>query len=104
MLACPAPGAATVSGSDESDAGRIYRDEILSGYGRWPGLCQIAAASPLPQITICPTGGITAATAPEWLALPNVRCLGGSWVAPQKLIADGDFATIRNLAKEAAAL
>ena len=41
-------------------------------------------ASPLPQITICPTGGISAETAPDWLALPNVRCLGGSWVAPQK--------------------
>jgi len=68
-----------------------------------PGFVK-SLASPLPQITICPTGGITAATAPEWLALPNVRCLGGSWVAPQKLIADGDFATIRNLAKEAAAL
>ena len=61
-------------------------------------------ASPLPQITICPTGGISAETAPDWLALPNVRCLGGSWVAPQKLIADQQFAAIEKLAREAATL
>ncbi len=61
-------------------------------------------ASPLPKITICPTGGISAMTAPDWLALPNVRCLGGSWVAPQTLIADQQFTTIETLAREAAAL
>lgn len=61
-------------------------------------------ASPLPKITICPTGGISAVTAPDWLALPNVRCLGGSWVAPQTLIADQQFTTIETLAREAAAL
>ena len=61
-------------------------------------------ASPLPQITICPTGGISAATAPDWLALPNVQCLGGSWVAPQSMISAGDFAGIETLAREAAAL
>jgi len=61
-------------------------------------------ASPLPQVTICPTGGITATTAPDWLALPNVRCLGGSWVAPQPLIAEQDFAAISALAREAAEL
>ena len=61
-------------------------------------------ASPLPQITICPTGGISAATAPEWLALPNVKCVGGSWVAPQSLINAGDFTAIETLARDAAAL
>lgn len=61
-------------------------------------------ASPLPQITICPTGGISAVTAPEWLALPNVKCVGGSWVAPQSLINAGDFATIEALARDAATL
>ena len=61
-------------------------------------------ASPLPQITICPTGGISAVTAPEWLALPNVKCVGGSWVAPQNLINAGDFATIETLARDAASL
>ena len=61
-------------------------------------------ANPLPQITICPTGGISAETAPNWLAMPNVRCLGGSWVAPQKLIAEQQFAAIEKLAREAATL
>ena len=61
-------------------------------------------ASPLPQITICPTGGISAATALEWLALPNVKCVGGSWVAPQSLINAGDFTAIETLARDAAAL
>ena len=61
-------------------------------------------ASLLPQITICPAGGINAETAPDWLAMPNVRCLGGSWVAPQKLIAEQQFAAIEKLAREAATL
>ena len=61
-------------------------------------------ASPLPQITICPTGGISAATAPEWLALPNVKCVGGSWVAPQSLINAGDFTALETLARDAAGL
>jgi 2-dehydro-3-deoxyphosphogluconate aldolase/(4S)-4-hydroxy-2-oxoglutarate aldolase len=61
-------------------------------------------ASPLPQITICPTGGISATTAPDWLALPNVKCVGGSWVAPRRLINAGDFAAIEALARDAASL
>lgn len=61
-------------------------------------------ASPLPKVTVCPTGGITVATAPAWLALPNVPCLGGSWVAPQGLITAQDFAKIEELAREAVAL
>ena len=61
-------------------------------------------ASPLPQITICPTGGISATTALEWLALPNVKCVGGSWVAPQSLINAGDFMAIETLARDAAGL
>lgn len=61
-------------------------------------------ASPLPQIEICPSGGISADTAPSWLALQNVKCVGGSWVAPRSLINGGDFAAIENLAREAASL
>lgn len=61
-------------------------------------------ASPLPQITFCPTGGINLAKAPDYLALPNIRCVGGSWVAPKDKIAAGDWAGIEALAAEAAAL
>lgn len=63
-----------------------------------------AVSSPLSQIKFCPTGGVTAATAPDFLALPNVMCVGGSWVTPAKLVAAGDWAGITALAREAAVL
>ena len=59
---------------------------------------------PLPQVSFCPTGGVTPANAPDYLALPNVVCVGGSWVAPRELVATGDWAGITKLAAEAAAL
>lgn len=59
---------------------------------------------PLPQLSFCPTGGIDLANAPSYLALPNVLCVGGTWVAPAKSIAAGDFASIGRLAQEAAGL
>ena len=61
-------------------------------------------ASPLPQFTICPTGGITVESAGAYLALPNVPCVGGSWVAPSGLMAKGDWAAIEALAREAVGL
>lgn len=61
-------------------------------------------ASPLPQITFCPTGGITLASAPEFLALPNVVCVGGSWLTPADKLRSGDWAGIEQLAREAALL
>ena len=63
-----------------------------------------AWASPLPRLRFCPTGGITPETAPAYLALPNVICLGGSWVAPPEAVAAGDWARIGVLAHQAAAL
>lgn len=63
-----------------------------------------ALGGPLPQVTFCPTGGITASNATDYLALPNVACVGGSWVAPPDLIAARDWAGITALAKAAAAL
>lgn len=42
-------------------------------------------AGPLPQVSFCPTGGITLANAPDYLALPNVICAGGSWIAPMRM-------------------
>ncbi|MBU2942577.1 bifunctional 4-hydroxy-2-oxoglutarate aldolase/2-dehydro-3-deoxy-phosphogluconate aldolase [Shimia thalassica] len=59
---------------------------------------------PLPQITFCPTGGVNPQNAPSYLALENVLCAGGSWVAPQKMVAAEDWAGIEALAKAAAAL
>lgn len=61
-------------------------------------------SGPLPDVRFCPTGGITPANAPAYLALPNVGCVGGSWLTPRSLVAAGDFARIEKLASEAAAL
>jgi 2-dehydro-3-deoxyphosphogluconate aldolase/(4S)-4-hydroxy-2-oxoglutarate aldolase len=63
-----------------------------------------AYASPLPDIRFCPTGGIDAEKARAYLKLPNVVCVGGSWVMPQEALAAGDFARIEALAREAAGL
>lgn len=57
-------------------------------------------ASPFADVKFCPTGGITAKNAADWLKLPNVVCIGGSWVAPRKLIDAGDFDAITKLAAE----
>jgi 2-dehydro-3-deoxyphosphogluconate aldolase/(4S)-4-hydroxy-2-oxoglutarate aldolase len=61
-------------------------------------------ASPLPGARFCPTGGIDAARAPQYLALPNVLCVGGSWMIPQDLLAARDWAGVTALAEQAAAL
>jgi 2-dehydro-3-deoxyphosphogluconate aldolase/(4S)-4-hydroxy-2-oxoglutarate aldolase len=61
-------------------------------------------ASPLPGIRFCPTGGISAATARDWLALPNVVCIGGSWMTVEKLVRAGEWTAVETLAREAAAL
>ena len=61
-------------------------------------------AGPFPGVRFCPTGGISLATAPEYLALPNVLCVGGSWVAPESAIAAGDVGAIERLARQAAGL
>jgi 2-dehydro-3-deoxyphosphogluconate aldolase/(4S)-4-hydroxy-2-oxoglutarate aldolase len=63
-----------------------------------------AFAGPFPDIRFCPTGGITAKIAPDYLALANVMCVGGSWMAPQSLIDARDWGSIAKLAREAAGL
>lgn len=60
-------------------------------------------ASPLPHIGFCPTGGVTPANAPEYLELPNVLVVGGSWVAPKAMVDTGDWSAIEELAKRAVA-
>jgi 2-dehydro-3-deoxyphosphogluconate aldolase/(4S)-4-hydroxy-2-oxoglutarate aldolase len=63
-----------------------------------------ALNGPLPQVTFCPTGGIGPANAGDYLSLPNVACVGGSWVAPAELLAARDWDGIERLARAAAAL
>jgi 2-dehydro-3-deoxyphosphogluconate aldolase/(4S)-4-hydroxy-2-oxoglutarate aldolase len=63
-----------------------------------------AFASPLPDIFFCPTGGIDLDKARTYLGLPNVICVGGSWIMPADALAAGDFRRIEGLAREAAGL
>jgi 2-dehydro-3-deoxyphosphogluconate aldolase/(4S)-4-hydroxy-2-oxoglutarate aldolase len=63
-----------------------------------------ALGAPFPDVLFCPTGGITRDTAPDYLALTNVMCVGGSWVAPPAMIEAGDWPGISALARDAAAL
>ncbi|HEX3912469.1 MAG TPA: bifunctional 4-hydroxy-2-oxoglutarate aldolase/2-dehydro-3-deoxy-phosphogluconate aldolase [Steroidobacteraceae bacterium] len=63
-----------------------------------------AVAALFPDLLFCPTGGITRASAQEYLALPNVVCVGGSWIAPQELLDAGNWQGIETLAREAVAL
>jgi 2-dehydro-3-deoxyphosphogluconate aldolase/(4S)-4-hydroxy-2-oxoglutarate aldolase len=61
-------------------------------------------AGPLPMVRFCPTGGIEVTTAPQFLALPNVACIGGSWLTPAEVVGAGDWETVEQLARQAAAL
>ena len=84
--------------------GYCHKDNLAGGFfddgnGRAPAL-----AGPFPDTVFCPTGGITRQTAPEYLALANVACVGGSWVAPPSRVEAGDWDAIEALAREAAAL
>lgn len=63
-----------------------------------------ALAGPFPDIVFCPTGGITVETAPQFLALPNVKVCGGSWLTPADAVTARDWSRITRLAREASAL
>ena len=63
-----------------------------------------AFASPFHDVAFCPTGGITAETAPQFLALPNVKVCGGSWLTPADAVRDGDWDRITRLARAAQGL
>ena len=63
-----------------------------------------ALAGPFPDVVFCPTGGISADTAPLFLALSNVRVCGGSWLTPADAVASGDWARVTKLALQASAL
>lgn len=58
-----------------------------------------AISGPLPQLDFCPTGGINPQNAPNYLALNNVRCIGGSWMAPAKMVAEHQWDEITKMAK-----
>ncbi len=98
------PGAATPSEAMAlADLGyralKFFPAEPLGGVAALKAL-----AAPLPDVVFCPTGGIGPDTARDYLALPNVVAVGGSWVAPAAAIAKEDWDTITRLSREAAGL
>lgn len=98
------PGAATAS---EVMALREEGYEVMKFFpaeqaGGAPYLKSLS--SPLAGTLFCPTGGVSLTNARDYLSLPNVVCVGGSWVAPKELVAAGNWAGITTLASEAAAL
>lgn len=98
------PGVATV-GEAMTLLERGYRHLKLFPAVPVGGVALLKAwASPLPQLRFCPTGGIKPDTAHDFLALPNVACVGGSWLTPKDKLKAGDWAGIERLAREAAAL
>ena len=78
---------------------KFFPAEALGGVA-----CLRALAPVFPGVAFCPTGGIDADKAAEYLSLPNVAMVGGSWMAPKDAVAAGDWARIRLLAERAAAL
>ncbi len=98
------PGVATASelmlGLDAGlDRFKLFPAEAVGGIKLLQSL-----HGPFPQAVFCPTGGITLDSAPKYLALPNVACVGGSWLAPKAAMAAGQWDQIRDLARQAAAL
>jgi 2-dehydro-3-deoxyphosphogluconate aldolase/(4S)-4-hydroxy-2-oxoglutarate aldolase len=98
------PGVATASEvmAAADDGFRFLKFFPASAAGG-PALLK-AWASPFADIAFCPTGGIGLESAPSWLALPNVKVVGGSWLTPADALAAGDWPRIARLAKEASAL
>jgi 2-dehydro-3-deoxyphosphogluconate aldolase / (4S)-4-hydroxy-2-oxoglutarate aldolase len=98
------PGVATASEIMQANADgfRFLKFFPASAAGGIPMLK--ALAGPFPDVMFCPTGGITAETAPQFLALPNVKVCGGSWLTPADVVAAKDWHRITALARAAGAL
>ena len=78
---------------------KLFPANVVGGVGALK-----AFASPFPQAIFCPTGGVSLENAPDYLAQPNVICVGGSWVAPAQAVRDGDWGKITELARAASQL
>ena len=98
------PGVATASEIMQANADgyRFLKFFPASAAGGIPMLK--AFAGPFPDVMFCPTGGISAETAPQFLALPNVKVCGGSWLTPADAVAAKDWPRITALARAAGAL
>ena len=98
------PGVATASevmaaGADGFSFLKFFPAEAAGGVPMLKAL-----AGPFPDVAFCPTGGLTPESAPRYLALPNVKVCGGSWLTPADALAAGDWARITALARQSLAL
>ena len=98
------PGVATPTEAEACirmglDVLKLFPAETVGGVGMLKAL-----AGPYSYLRFMPTGGISLKNLPDYLALPNVLCCGGSWIAPEKRIDAGEFGEITRLAREAAAV
>ncbi|WP_019815244.1 bifunctional 4-hydroxy-2-oxoglutarate aldolase/2-dehydro-3-deoxy-phosphogluconate aldolase [Saccharomonospora saliphila] len=98
------PGAATVSEAMRLSERGFDTLKFFPAEASGGAAALSALAGPLPGLRFCPTGGIGTGNAASYLALPNVDCVGGSWLTPKDALADRDYARVETLAKEAAAL
>jgi 2-dehydro-3-deoxyphosphogluconate aldolase/(4S)-4-hydroxy-2-oxoglutarate aldolase len=102
--AAPLPAAATASEvialmERGLDHGKFFPAKPAGGTAYLKAL-----GGPIPNFRFCPTGGIDLRSAPDFLALPTVACVGGSWITPDDAVAAGDWARVESLAREAAGL
>lgn len=107
LSGAPVPGMPGCSTASEAMALAEHGFEILKFFPAGPSGGPAFLRSlygPLPHLRFCPTGGVDATNAGEYLALPNVVCVGGTWMVPADLLEAGDFAGIAGLARAAAGL
>lgn len=98
------PGVATASEA-MTIAERGFRVAKMFPAGAVGGMALLKALhGPLPQLRFCPTGGIDAGSAGDYLALPNVLCVGGSWMVQKAWLDAGDYDSVREASRQAAAL
>lgn len=93
------PGEVQLALEHGIDTLKLFPAEVVGGKAMLKALY-----GPYAHVRFCPTGGITLESAPEYLKLPNVLCVGGTWLTPKEAVQNKDWATITRLAKEAAAL
>ena len=98
------PGAATATEAMRLLEQGFTFQKFLPAEAAGGALALGSMAGPLPQITFCPTGGVTPENAKTYLALPNTLCVGGSWIAPKALVATGAWDEITQIARRAASL
>jgi 2-dehydro-3-deoxyphosphogluconate aldolase / (4S)-4-hydroxy-2-oxoglutarate aldolase len=95
------PGCATISEAMALRERGITEVKFFPAQASGGAAFLAAVHGPLPDIRFCPTGGVTPTNAPDYLALPNVGCVGGSWLTPADVVAGGDWQRITALATTA---